>query len=275
MAKGLGSWARAPLVLAVAEIVFAQRARFPVEAEELGKLQQRNIYPRFEQGELQILQVSQSPGEMHLENRRVACRVYMDATAKVAFRITPERLSFFDADYTNDFRGLLERFSVVLEAWFNAAPSLALSEVRLRMLDVVLPIDGCDLATALKPEWRAGSSTAQRSIGLAMRDYDLPDGSNHIRVRDALLRSGQKLAPPQDLMAAVPVALSEAFMGPFDQDIRQLWVDTERAINLRDADGMREVLAALEKAHEELSANFKSIFEHQAIAFFRGDSDHA
>lgn len=272
MAKGLGSWSRAPLVLAVAELVFDQRARFAEEADELGKLQQSGDYPRFSQGQLNGFVLSQRPGQVQFEQQTIPFRTFNNAAGTVAFRLMPERLSFFDADYSGDFDGFLGRFLHVYGVWKAAAPALALRQASVRMLDVVMPIDERDLAEWLEPEWRAGRAHGAKSVGLVIRDSVLDDGSIHVRLRDAVLEKNQALAPPADLMAGAPVSLSKDLMGPFDKDIRHAWVDTERVVALNTNDEA-VIKAALGNAHTELAVAFKAVFKQEAIAYFRGDEE--
>jgi len=269
MAKCLGSWARAPLVLSVIEIGYAKRANFSDEVKALGALQQSGQYPFVEDGSVHELKVQTTGDQIQVHTEVTECRVFMNANRSVAARILPTKLSFFDADYSGNFRGSTQRLREVLDKWSAAALALTINEVRVRTLDVACPPEGGKLNSWLSPKWQAGDLDASSSRGMAIRDFDRSDGSFHIRVRTIRLKPKQKIAPPPDLMMAVPVKLPTDLVGPFSRESLIAVVDVERVVKVEGfkLDRLEDVLST---AHDEASNGFENVFERAAIDYFRG-----
>lgn len=269
MARCLGSWARAPLVLSVIEIGYAKRANFGEEVKALGALQQSGAYPFVEDGKVFELKVQSSADQLQVEKEESDCRVLMNEAKSVAARVLPTKLSFFDADYSGNFRGSIQRLREVLDKWTQAAPALIINEVRVRTLDVACPPEGTTLNAWLCQKWQAGDLGAPASRGMAIRDFGKPDGSFHIRVRTVGVKPRQKVAPPPDLMMAVHVNLPSSLIGPFDREAVIAIVDVERVVKV-EAFKLDVLEDALMRAHEEASAGFEDVFEGAAIDYFRG-----
>lgn len=269
MTQCLGSWARAPLVLSVIEIGYAKRANFAEEVKALGSLQQSGAYPFVEDGKLFELKVQSSVDQLQVEKEESECRVLTNEAKSVAARVLPTKLTLFDADYSGNFRGSIERLHQVLDKWIHAAPALTINEVRVRTLDVACPPEGTTLTDWLRPKWQAGDLGAPASRGLAIRDFGKPDGSFHIRVRTVGVKSRQKVAPPPDLMMAVHVNLATSLIGPFDREAVIAIVDVERVVK-EEAFKLDVLEDVLVRAHDEASAGFEEVFEDVAIDYFRG-----
>lgn len=269
MAKCLGSWARAPLVLSVIELGYARRANFGEEKKALGALQQTGAYPFVEDGKVFELKVQNSADQLQVEKEESDCRVLMNEAKSVAARILPTKLSFFDAEYSGNFRGSIQRLREVLDKWKEAAPALIINEVRVRTLDVAFPPEGTTLNAWLCQKWQAGDLDAPDSRGMALRDFRKPDGSFHIRVRTIGVKPRQKVGPPPDLMMAVHVNLPASLIGPFDREAVIAIIDIERVVK-GDAFKLDELEDVLLRAHEEATTGFEGVFERAAIDYFRG-----
>lgn len=269
MAKCLGSWARAPLALSVIEIGYAKRANFREEVQALGALQQSGEYPFVEDGKVIELKVQSAADQLQVQHEESECRVFVNANRSVAARVLPTKLSFFDADYSGNFRGSTQRLRSVLDQWSVAARALTINEVRVRTLDVACPPDGTSLSSWLCQKWHAGDLEAPGSRGISVRDFDRPDGSYHIRVRTVHIKPKQKIGPPPDLMMAVHVKLPTDLVGPFDREAVVAIVDVERVVKSEgfSVENLDEVLL---KAHDEATTGFEDVFEGAAIDYFRG-----
>lgn len=269
MARCLGSWARAPLVLSVIEIGYAKRANFLEEVKALGALQQSGAYPFVEDGKVIELKVQGAADQLQVQLEESECRVFVNVSKTVAARILPTKLSFFDADYTDNFPGSTRRLREVLDKWSVAARALTINEVRVRTVDVACPPDGISLNSWLCQKWHAGDLEASGSRGISVRDFDRPDGSHHIRVRTLRIKPKEKIGPPPELMMAVHVKLPTNLVGPFDREAVVAIVDVERVVK-SEGFSLESLDAVLLKAHDEASAGFEDVFESTAIDYFRG-----
>ncbi|MCB1635211.1 MAG: hypothetical protein KDI51_11525 [Xanthomonadales bacterium] len=258
------------MALSIIEIVYAKRAKFPEEIQTLGDLQQSGRYPFVEDGTIKELKVHAGPDQFQVKSEDSTCRVLTNAARTVAARVMATKLTFFDADYADDFGGTLSRLRDVLDCWAKAATALTLSELRLRTLDVAVPPQDVDLARWLRPSWHAGDLGKSGSQGMAIRDTALADGVMHVRVRTAEVEPGQKVIPPPDLMTAVHVRLPKSLMGPFDRPARVAIVDVERVIGVEGL-ALERIESLLTTAHAETKAAFESVFEDSALDYFRGD----
>jgi uncharacterized protein (TIGR04255 family) len=267
MAKGLGSWENAPLVLACVDVEFGRRASFSSEVEKLGVLQQSSKYPRFERGQATGMAFRTSPqGEVSLQQSATTLVQFHNASNSVAFRVAEDRLTFFDADYSGNFVGLLQRFLEVFDIWADAASGLSVTRVSYRTFDVVRFDDPGQVVTSLRKEWCGGEPVANSS-GLAIRDTFLDDGSRHFRVRNGIAEKDRPILLATDLPMA-PVTLPH-IAGPFAEKQVVAVIDIERKLTVSQP-SREEIKDVLQGLHHDIDEMFESVFTSDAMRFFKG-----
>lgn len=266
MPKGLGSWPNAPLVLTIAEVAFADRALFADEAGKLGVLQQSGTYPLFSRGKIETFAIDKRNDGVRFETKSIDFVQYQTKSKSLACRVFADKLAFFDADYSNDFSGFVERLTHLWAIWSGAAPGLAVQSLRLRTLDVAIPEHGAEFCDWLLPSWCAGSPGAT-STGLAMRDTRLGDGTLHVRVRNGIADANEAMQLAPDL-GQVPVQLAKELTGPFRASTPVIIIDCERVLQLGSSEA-DAIASALSQAHGELKEAFTAVLQPAALHHFQ------